>query len=807
MLITLGVGTLWGPAQIAGGQPAEVGLSDFGYDTAPRHELRPLLTILHRFADVPFSSDHDAEFYEDLLFSSSLIGSVAGGGSFFAENSDREFFFENEGVIGPYVRPDDPATAGMDESEFECGVGFDGCSDQTKEAFGLANRRELGHAIRSADEDFNFTPYDTRAPLGVITNDELTILRILAIALGDARTTTDSAWRAPIRGTDPVKGAGYHFAATLGRVFTPEFPPRTTASYVPLYAWRSPLRGDYRLTSDPAWAGAPGDTMPPDYQFVRLEGYAYGRGSPGFLLPLNSYYSPSRADYFTGTEPPLPGDGRPNDYTLVRTEGHIVPAGEGAPLEYVDLNLWYSEGEIGQGGGLRGTEPLCVPVSDPRPTGGSLCVAAGVPGGGEAVGAATLAHELTHSLGIYWEAYGWNSKNSPYTTMGGTILDPRDDRSIWDLDPYAKMFFGWLEPEILTVDQAGCFDLQAAEYQETSSPSPRAYIVYDPDRGTDEFFILEHRLPAELTYDGDPWFTGTRAMPDQGLALWIVKKDPVTNEIFGIDAYDRLGGDPEDPSMYLLPPPPGTPGKPSRMNGLWNAVDGEAEPMWLDGTPAGFTVEVASDTTRALDIELEMNGASSSGEFCFLPPEPPQVPAGTLPSLDERPCGPQGFPPAHVCRVKTPDVIAENLVPALVEPGDRFDIDWTVRARRAVKRLVIIMRLPLSRPLGNGPDRLVFKNLGKGEEKAGSLRFRSPTDACGFPYPPNGEFFTVQDDGDVIARLEPYLQCAVDLGGESMEPPITPSPNPPPPPPDPTPTCGPNGCPPPCPPQQCPPKP
>ena len=64
---------------------------------------------------------------------------------------------------------------------------------------------------------------------------------------------------------------------------------------------------------------------------------------------------------------------------------------------------------------------------------------------------------------------------------------------------------------------------------------PQAYVVYDPSRGTDEFFVLEYRrVFSMLSYDGDPWGTGTIGLPDHGLAIWWVKIDPATKQLLKI---------------------------------------------------------------------------------------------------------------------------------------------------------------------------------------------------------------------------------------------------------------------------------
>jgi hypothetical protein len=120
----------------------------------------------------------------------------------------------------------------------------------------------------------------------------------------------------------------YDFVRLEGSVCSPDVsqPPGT----VPLYGWWSLSRGDNFATTDPGWAGNPGDSRPPDYDFVRLEGYVYSPDAPQppGTVPLYSWWSLSRGDNFVTTDPAWagePGDTVPPDYDFVRLEGYLVP--------------------------------------------------------------------------------------------------------------------------------------------------------------------------------------------------------------------------------------------------------------------------------------------------------------------------------------------------------------------------------------------------------------------------------------------------------------------------------------------------
>lgn len=96
---------------------------------------------------------------------------------------------------------------------------------------------------------------------------------------------------------------------------------------VPLYTWFSPSRGDYFTTSNPIWAGMPGDRKSPDYIFVRREGSVFSPDAPqpADTLPLYSWWSRERGDNFITTDPRWRGTpgATQSGYAFVRLEGYV----------------------------------------------------------------------------------------------------------------------------------------------------------------------------------------------------------------------------------------------------------------------------------------------------------------------------------------------------------------------------------------------------------------------------------------------------------------------------------------------------
>jgi M6 family metalloprotease-like protein len=353
------------------------------------------------------------------------------------------------------------------------------------------------------------------------------------------------------------------------------------------------------------------------------------------------------------------------------------------------------------------TRSLCAPTRDSRVPGGTpISVCGAVPGIGQAVGAMTIAHELTHVLqgGRPWEAYGAGARlNTYFSLMAATIFPERDERRSFHLDAYTKMRLGWLRPQVLTTDTSGCFELAAAD--RATAPIAglgkrlleRAYVIYDPSRGTREFFLLEHRWPTDGTFDGDPWSSPVwSGLPDAGLGIWRATVDDAGN-LLSVPAYDVAG---IDTALFLVPPGSrpdtiGPLGRPAGNLGLWSKGDGTARPTWLDGSPSGVTMRVASESVRQRTITVSLRGADCSGAElpAALDPAPPLPPTG--PRL-LHPCLTDDGLRELRCRWFTGFHQLERIAPVLAKPGRPYVVTWRITPRRRTGPLVITERLPFA---------------------------------------------------------------------------------------------------------------
>ncbi|SHI83165.1 hypothetical protein [Pseudozobellia thermophila] len=141
----------------------------------------------------------------------------------------------------------------------------------------------------------------------------------------------------PSNGMGPGKCTG----ASIGKTDI------STAVYVPLYRWYSTSRGDNFTTTNPAWRGTRGDRKAPDYTFSRIEGSLFNPNNPQppGTVAVYSWYSPSRKDNFMTSDPRWRGnrgDTRTPDYRFVRLEGYAYDPDAPPPTGAATLYSWYS---------------------------------------------------------------------------------------------------------------------------------------------------------------------------------------------------------------------------------------------------------------------------------------------------------------------------------------------------------------------------------------------------------------------------------------------------------------------------------
>jgi len=124
-------------------------------------------------------------------------------------------------------------------------------------------------------------------------------------------------------------------------------------------------------------------------------------------------------------------------------------------------------------------------------------------------------HEMSHILGAI-DFYGiWGVSDSLHDRL--SLMGPNHGEKC-HLDPWHKLQFGWTQPRIHSLNSSGTTSLQAAQVDD-GYLGP--IILYDPNRGTDEFFMLEYRTRTVTDYG--PGYD--QHVAGNGMVIWHVLHD------------------------------------------------------------------------------------------------------------------------------------------------------------------------------------------------------------------------------------------------------------------------------------------
>jgi hypothetical protein len=91
------------------------------------------------------------------------------------------------------------------------------------------------------------------------------------IAGGPSQSNAASSTRRAYLWFSPSHSPDYANVRIEGYVYDPALPK--PAGTVTLHSWYNALRKDNFATTSPSWQGAPGQTRPPNYSWVRKEGH------------------------------------------------------------------------------------------------------------------------------------------------------------------------------------------------------------------------------------------------------------------------------------------------------------------------------------------------------------------------------------------------------------------------------------------------------------------------------------------------------------------------------------------------------
>jgi M6 family metalloprotease-like protein len=139
--------------------------------------------------------------------------------------------------------------------------------------------------------------------------------------------------------------------------------------------------------------------------------------------------------------------------------------------------------------------------------------------GGHLMNVLTFAHEIAHQHMGMTDFYGYGAAS--YDIAGPTCggADRFSMPNAWH-----RLHWGWIPP--ITVTRDGYFEVSAATTPERSNPiTGTSYLLYDPARGTQEYFLIENRQ-AESDEEEAPGGTDRpsydQSVADSGLIIWRV---------------------------------------------------------------------------------------------------------------------------------------------------------------------------------------------------------------------------------------------------------------------------------------------
>ncbi len=205
----------------------------------------------------------------------------------------------------------------------------------------------------------------------------------------------------------------------------------------------------------------------------------------------------------------------------------------------------------------------------------------------------TMAHELSHSLRTA-DLYGAGCFSTGLTLMTCTIGGTDDERLTYYLDPWHRMKLGWIAPRIFMLGTGGVATISASQIASPNTP----IILYDPAKGTSEYFIVEYRNNRVSSgFDHDANLGNSRAA-DAGMAVWHVDLSLNNNPTYHEGSPNRaMGG-----------------------SALWNSM---TPPLsWTDGTVLNTRLNPIARINGGRELVFEWITASDTFvDFSYHGPE------------------------------------------------------------------------------------------------------------------------------------------------------------------------------------------
>ncbi|AUX38730.1 uncharacterized protein SOCE26_001080 [Sorangium cellulosum] len=184
-------------------------------------------------------------------------------------------------------------------------------------------------------------------------------------------------------------------------------------------------------------------------------------------------------------------------------------------------------------------------------------------------------HELSHGLLGAQDIYGQCPER--FTPRRYSLMSSHDFAT--HLDPLHKMKSGFVTPDAIAIPSWSTRTLRIGAVER----SREVTVLYDPERGDKEYFVVEYRN------GGDVYFMQNHDFGFNEIVVWHMIEDRAT----------AVAYPPVDPSCEGGRPP-------VRLLGALDRPGDSLELAWADGTPAHLRVTLKSTPTIAADVEVEI---------------------------------------------------------------------------------------------------------------------------------------------------------------------------------------------------------